>query len=200
MKKFLTVLLSVLLAFTVFAFVGCTDDEDTSEINQYDYFDEYVKYSLYEYSEVRPANSHMISNSNEELQDNCWSTLMYPDQNVSIKDISTHSDFANYLTISIYRNTTAKPIVLTKLSLQIFAETDCEMTFSLKIGEIKPRATKTINVVANTATELLFENFAEYSWDENAKAAITITLENPANVGAMEYGFNNLKMTLRKDA
>lgn len=75
MKKFLTVLLSALLAFTVFAFVGCTDDEDTSEINQYDYFDEYVKYSLYEYSEVRPANSHMISNSNEELQDNCWSTL-----------------------------------------------------------------------------------------------------------------------------
>jgi len=39
MKKFLTVLLSALLAFTVFAFVGCTDDEDTSEINQYDYFD-----------------------------------------------------------------------------------------------------------------------------------------------------------------
>lgn len=200
MKKYITVVLSSLLIIAMLFIVSGCDDPNTSEINQYDYFDEYVGYSLYDYIEDnKDWSKQVITNSAGEVQQNCYKTLTSLDNNVSIKDISSHSDYRNYFTIHIYRAENAKSIVLSKLSLQIFSEADCEMCFSLRIGEVKPRATKTITVAANTATELIFESFAEYTWTENSKAAITITLENAASVGTTRYGFNDLELSLKNN-
>lgn len=202
MKKILAVFLSVLtIAAFAFTFAGCDDGEDQIEINQWDYFDEYINYILYEYLEERPSDwsRDRIVNSYGEVQPNCWS-FVYNFGDVSVKNIFSHTDLDYYFRLYVDRLSAAKAITMTKLSLMVYAESDCEMQFSMAItGDDRPRAVTTVNAVANRATELLFENFAEYTWKTNSEARIIITLENPNSIGAVKYGFSNLEMMLKQN-
>ena len=186
MKKFLTVFVAALLALTVFAFVGCEDGNKNDELNQYDYFNESANLWFYTVEDPESWNfGEMLPGGTDD---------------VSMKDISTHSEFNNYKQLLIKPVSNIKPITLTKLSLQIFAEADCNMQFSLRFGSNDSCATKSIIAKANEAVDLVFENFAEFSWGSDAKTGIYIRLENSKEVGVIKYGFNGLNLTLRKDA
>lgn len=203
MRKYLTIIFSAILSIMIFSFAGCTDGEEKpTEINQWDYFEQYVNYTLYEYLDERPSDlsRNTIINSTGENQPNCWGFVgNFGD--VNIKEMTSHSDLDYYFKLRISRKTSAKAITMTRLSLKIYAESDCEMKFSLSItGDATPRATITVAAVADAASELLFENFAEYVWTENSNASIIITLENPASIGNIKYGFSGLNLTLKNNA
>lgn len=203
MRKYLTIIFSAILSIMIFSFAGCTDGEEKpTEINQWDYFNEYVNYSLYDYIENNTDwTKTPITNSAGETQQNCYQTFLKPDNNVNIKDMVFCSDYNFYRQLAVVKKKSDKTITMTKLLLQIFAEEACEMKFSLKVaGDAEPRAYATITAVAGVATELLFENFVEYTWLSNTTNSITITLENPAAIGNIKYGFSNLQITLRNDA
>lgn len=203
MKKFLAIVSTLILTVTLALFTACVKvgGNEPKEINQWDYFDQFVLYSQYEYLEEAPLDwsRNTISNSYGENQPHCWN-FVGNYGNVSIIGMMPHSDYDYYFRLRVSQKTGAKPITMQKLSLLIYAEADCEMNFSLSItGDNTPRATKTINTVANTATELLFENFAEYTWTANSTSQIIITLENPSAIGNIKYAFSDLKLTLKNN-
>lgn len=203
MKKFLAIVSTLILTVALAAFTACVKvgGNEPKEINQWDYFDQFVRYGQYEYLEEPPSDwsRSTISNSYGENQPHCWNFVgNYGD--VSIIGMNPHSDYDYYSSIRVLRKTGAKSITMQKLSLLIYAEADCEMNFSLSItGDNTPRATKIINAAANTATELLFEEFAEYTWTANSTSQVIIRLENPSAIGNVKYAFSDLKLTLKNN-
>lgn len=190
-KKLLTLTLAVLL---VFSCTGCNLFNKDKPLSQWDYFSEYVGYSLYttdpehkDYEEWEGWGviKDTVINHNYSIRNN---DIVFTNEDIS------ETLLKQFYSFSIRPTEKVDQIVLKSFSVDIASLTTQKLSFKVKIGD-RNIGTYETNVVAGQLTTMNF-HFAEQKWDTGSKLGINFYLQDCNLV--KPYIFLNLKMNIAR--
>ena len=195
-KKLLTLTLAVLL---VFSCIGCNkNNTGNEELNQWDYFSEYVNYQLYTMDETHK----------DYVKWQGYGVILDSYSEFSVKrngmiDATTGKPLGswgkNYSYFSISPTEQTHLIRLNDVAFDMVVEQDCRIKFEMYQGGKKNYIIPyEINAKASEVNRVRIKITDGWVWEQGSKIAVFLDLKNPLQVRETKYKIGNMVLDIEK--
>jgi len=186
-KKLLTLTLAILL---VFSYIGCNkNNTGNKELNQWDYFSEFISYSLYTVDE----------NHKDYIKSQGWGQVVGSQSEYSIKRVSSALGGCNnyyYLCLTPIKEKSTQ-IEITRIEFDVYVERERNFRFKISFGSEELRVVR-LDCYPNQANKISVEFYGEIFWETASVKSVFFSLIEPNWIGNNKYIFKNMVLTLKR--